>query len=82
MVRESPRGEAWNMNEIEHHKKIYRTREGRMVAGVCGGLAEYFGVDLAIVRLAMVVLALLGGIGVVVYGAAWILVPERLSSTP
>jgi phage shock protein C len=79
MVRESPRGEAWDMNEIEQHKKIYRTREGRMVAGVCGGLAEYLNVDLAIVRLAMVVLALLGGIGVVVYGAAWILVPERLS---
>lgn len=69
------------MNEIEQGKKIYRTRDGRMVAGVCGGLAVYLGVDPAIVRLAMVVLALLGGIGAVVYGAAWILVPERLSST-
>ncbi|WP_460522636.1 PspC domain-containing protein [Flindersiella endophytica] len=71
---------AVDMNEGEY-KKIYRQREGRMVAGVCGGLADYLNVDVAIVRLAMVVLALLGGIGLVVYGVAWILVPERLSST-
>lgn len=74
------------MNEVARestpYKKIYRTQEGRMVAGVCGGIADYLKVDPTIVRLAMVVLALLGGIGVVLYGAAWILVPERFSSTP
>jgi phage shock protein PspC (stress-responsive transcriptional regulator) len=70
------------MNEIAEYKKLYRVQEGRMVAGVCGGLSEYLKVDPTVVRLAMVVLGLLGGIGVVLYGAAWILVPERFSSTP
>lgn len=71
---------AVDTNKGEQYKKIYRQGEGRMVAGVCGGIADYLNVDVAVVRLAMLVLALLGGIGLVVYGVAWILVPERYSS--
>jgi phage shock protein PspC (stress-responsive transcriptional regulator) len=46
-----------------------------MVAGVCGGYAAYSGIDVNIVRLVMVLLALLGGSGVVLYLVAWVIVP-------
>lgn len=57
-------------------KRLYRSRQDRMVAGVCGGLAEYLNVDPAIIRLAMVALVFFGGGGVIAYLAAWIVVPE------
>ncbi len=57
--------------------RLHRSRTDRMLGGVCGGLAESLGVDAALLRIGLVVLTLLGaGIGVVLYIAAWILVPE------
>jgi len=47
-----------------------------MIAGVCGGFAAYLGVDVNIIRLALVALTLLGGTGVVLYLIAWLIVPE------
>jgi phage shock protein C len=47
-----------------------------MLAGVCGGVAEYFGIDPTLVRLALVALCFAGGAGVVAYVVAWIVVPE------
>ena len=55
--------------------RITRSRQNRMVAGVCAGFARAFGVDPLVVRVAVVALTLAGGIGVVVYGAAWLLLP-------
>ncbi|HWM58236.1 MAG TPA: PspC domain-containing protein [Pseudonocardia sp.] len=56
---------------------MHRSRTERMLGGVCGGLAESLGVDAALLRIGLVALTLLGaGIGVVLYVAAWILVPE------
>jgi phage shock protein PspC (stress-responsive transcriptional regulator) len=46
-----------------------------MIAGVCGGVAEYLGVDPTLVRIGAVLLSLAGGLGIVAYGAAWLLVP-------
>jgi phage shock protein C len=46
-----------------------------MLAGICGGLGQYFGVDPVWFRLALVVLAL-GGAGVVIYLVAWLIIPE------
>lgn len=48
-----------------------------MVAGVCGGLAEYFDVDPTIVRVAFVLLTIFNGIGLALYILMWIIVPER-----
>jgi phage shock protein C len=48
----------------------------RLVAGVAAGAADYLDVDVVIVRIALVVLALMGGIGLPLYLAAWVLVPE------
>lgn len=47
-----------------------------MVAGVCGGIAEYFGIDANLVRLVLVVLTFFGGTGVLIYLIAWLLIPE------
>ena len=53
----------------------YRSRRGRMIAGVCAGLAEEFGVSVTALRLAAVVLTLLGGWGVIVYVVLWVIMP-------
>ncbi|MEV0680925.1 PspC domain-containing protein [Actinosynnema sp. NPDC050436] len=58
-------------------KKLRRSRDDRMVAGVCGGVAEMIGVDAAILRMVLVAATLFGfGAGALLYLAAWILVPE------
>jgi len=67
------------MNEPSSNgtKRLYRVREGRVVAGVCAGLAAYFGVDPTLVRLAFVLVTLFGGLGVLFYLFAWIVIPEE-----
>jgi phage shock protein PspC (stress-responsive transcriptional regulator) len=58
-------------------KRLYRSRSDRMVGGVCGGIAAYLNVDATIVRLVMAVLALVQGVGVVLYLLGWILIPAE-----
>jgi phage shock protein PspC (stress-responsive transcriptional regulator) len=58
-------------------KKLYRIREGKMIAGVCNGLADYFDIDPTIIRLAWLVLLFIAGSGLLAYLIAWIIVPER-----
>ena len=55
--------------------RLTRSRTDRMVAGVCGGFAAYSGIDVNIVRLVMVLLAVLGGTGLLLYLVAWVIVP-------
>ncbi len=57
-------------------KRLYRSRKEKMLAGVCGGLAEYFDVDPSLVRLATVLLCLYAGTGLLVYIIAAIIIPE------
>ena len=57
-------------------KRLYRAREGRVIAGVCAGLASYFGVDPTLVRLAFALVTVFGGFGVLLYLCAWIVIPE------
>jgi len=57
-------------------KRFERSSRDRMIGGVCGGLARYFGVDVTLVRIGMVALAALGGTGLIVYAAALVLVPS------
>ena len=54
---------------------LRRSREVRVVAGVCGGLSQATGIDVTVLRIAVVLLALGSGIGVLVYAVAWLLVP-------
>jgi phage shock protein C len=60
-------------------RKLYRSRTDRTIAGVCGGLAEYFGLDSTVVRLVFVIMFLLGGHGLLVYLILWVLMPEKPS---
>jgi phage shock protein C len=59
-------------------KRLYRSRNNRMIAGVCGGLAEYFGVDPVIMRIIAFILLLPGGLpGFLPYIILWIVIPEE-----
>ncbi len=53
----------------------YRSRRGKMIAGVCAGLAEQFGISVTAVRLAVVLLTLIGAWGVIVYAVLWVIMP-------
>lgn len=59
-------------------RRLVRPTEGRMLFGVCAGVANYLKVDVTLVRLALVVLALVTfGVAVVAYLAGWLLIPEE-----
>lgn len=58
-------------------ERLYKSRDNRMISGVCAGIAEYFGIDPTLVRLAWVVFSLLGGSGLLAYIIAAIIVPEN-----
>lgn len=61
-------------------KRLYRSTENRMIAGVCGGLADYFDIDPVITRILFVILLLPGGFpGLLPYLVLWFLVPEAPS---
>ncbi len=60
-------------------KKLYKGRN-RMIGGVCGGVAEYFGWDPTVVRLGFVVFSLAGGSGILAYIIAMIIMPEHPDS--
>ena len=62
-------------------RRLYRSRTDRKLAGVCGGLAQYSNIDATLIRVLFVVLALLGGPGLVIYLLMWILVPEEPQGT-
>jgi phage shock protein C len=66
---------------MEYDKRLYRSRKGQLIAGVCAGLAEHFGVDVNLVRLAFAVFTILFGAGVLIYLAAWIILPEEGEDT-
>jgi len=57
--------------------RLYRSESDRMIAGVCGGIAEYFGIDASIVRLLFIGIILLGGSGVIVYLVLWFVLPNK-----
>lgn len=69
------------MNDIstnnKPYKKLYRSKKDRKIAGVCGGLAEYFHMDPVWVRLLFVLFFLAGGAALLVYIVMWIIVPNE-----
>lgn len=58
-------------------KRIYRSRQDRMVCGVCGGIAEYFDLDPSLVRLGWIIFYAMGGSGFIAYIIAAIVIPSR-----
>ena len=57
-------------------KRLYRSRNTRILAGVCGGLAEYFNVDPTLVRVGAVLLSMAGGPGLILYIILALVIPE------
>jgi phage shock protein PspC (stress-responsive transcriptional regulator) len=58
-------------------KKLYRSRENRLISGICAGIGEYFEIDPTLVRLLWVLFSVAGGAGVLAYIVAYLIVPER-----
>ena len=58
-------------------KKLYRSEKYRKIAGVCGGLGEYFNIDPIIFRMMFVALLVNGGAGIIIYILMWIFVPAK-----
>jgi phage shock protein C len=61
---------------------VRRSRSERVVAGVCGGIGRYLGVDPVLLRIAFVILALANGLGVIAYVIAWVAIPEEQPGQP
>jgi phage shock protein C len=57
-------------------KRLMRSRDDRVIAGVCGGLGKYLGVDAVLIRIAALILVFAGGAGLILYVIAWIAMPE------
>ena len=56
---------------------LYRPFHGRMLAGVAAGVADYLGIDVTIVRIILAVLTIMGGAGLPIYLAGWLLIPDE-----
>jgi len=58
-----------------YNKRLLRTHDG-MIAGVCGGVADFFGLDVSLVRIATLILILFGGLSLWVYIILWLIIPK------
>ena len=57
-------------------KKLYKSSTDKTLCGVCGGIAEYFGIDSTVVRLAWILFTLAGGSGIIAYIIAALIIPD------
>lgn len=64
-----------------YDKRLYRSNN-RMLGGVCGGIAEYLGIDPSLVRIGWVILTLAAGMGILIYLLAWIIIPPQPPAAP
>ena len=62
-------------------KRLYKSRNDRMIAGVCGGIGEYFDIDPTLIRILWVTLLFMAGGGLVAYLIAWIVIPTASQLT-
>ncbi len=62
--------------------RLYRIVNGRVIGGVAGGLAEFFGIDPTIIRIIFILLTIMGGGGLLIYIVLWIVVPQRFNTIP
>lgn len=63
-------------------ERIFRSKKDRIIGGVCGGIGEYLNVDPVLIRLIAITLFLLGGITLLVYVLAWIIIPRKREDEP
>lgn len=60
------------------YKRFLRSKTDRKIAGVCGGIAEYFNIDSTLIRVLFAIAVVIGGGGVLIYLITWLLTPEQL----
>jgi phage shock protein C len=63
-------------------KRLMRPRADRKIAGVCAGFAEYFDLDVSLVRVVWLIILVMGGVGLLPYIIAWIVMPEEPLALP
>ena len=61
---------------------VRRSRSERVIAGVCGGLGRYLGIDPMLLRVAFIILSLANGLGLIAYVVAWVAIPEERPDQP
>ena len=69
------------MNANTPTQRLHRSSTEHVIAGVCGGIAEYFSVDPSLVRIAFVVGTLWGGLGTLIYIVLWVILPVESDAT-
>ena len=62
---------------VDGPRVVRRSRSDRVIAGVCGGVGRYLGVDPVLLRIAFIILALANGLGLIAYVVAWVAIPEE-----
>jgi phage shock protein C len=67
---------------VQADKKLMRSRSNSKIAGVCGGLGDYLGVDPTLIRLVWLLLVFFAGTGILAYIIAWIVMPEEPLGEP
>lgn len=60
-------------------KRLYRSEKDKMIGGVCGGIAKYFGVDPVLIRVIAIILFFMSGFGFLAYIIMWIIMPLEKS---
>ncbi|HET9556346.1 MAG TPA: PspC domain-containing protein [Actinomycetota bacterium] len=67
---------------VDGPRVVRRSRSERVIAGVCGGVGGYLGVDPVLLRIAFIILALANGLGLIAYVVAWVAIPEERPGQP
>jgi phage shock protein C len=74
----NPQADKFNqLNYLTMEKKLYRDEHNKVIGGVCSGLAQYFGVDVTIVRLVFVFAVFTAAVGLAAYIILWIVLPKK-----
>lgn len=64
---------------MDMEKRLYKTDYNKMISGVCNGLAEYFNIDVSLIRIIFVLLVVAGfGSGIIIYIALAIILPTKM----
>lgn len=72
---------SYTLEEVQVNRKLFRDNERKVIGGVAGGLAAYFGFDIIVIRILFVLLAIFGGFGLVAYIVLWIVLPAAVTIT-
>jgi phage shock protein C len=69
------------VGSVVARRRLIRPRADRKIAGVCAGVAEYFDLDVTLVRVVWLITAVMTGVGLLSYPIAWIIMPEEPATT-